>query len=574
MTSTGDSERAQQRETLASRISAFFQMSGPANMPRRLIGHVAMTCLVVVVIVASHNSTIHDSFEAFSLDKESNLVPEQADSQYPGTLDVLVKGVAPYTDQVNRPKQDVTIHTVREGESVEMIAAHYGISVPTIIWSNDLTDKALISDGQKLKILPVSGVLHQVSVGESLEDVAAKYRSDVDSIIEFNRITDPDNLMPGDRLVIPGGRKLGPQVVEGPPDRVPAGVSKSQAQAAAEAATKLTALDQPRAEPEPVPEPEPEPTALKPVVYVVKGGDTLGIIAGKFGISTESIVWANDLDGDVIQIDQELTIPPVSGVLHKVEEGDFVNTIAKRYGSSSTEIIDVNALAPPHYTIVPGQILVVPGGEPPPPPPPPQQVVHVVNEGESVAAIAGRYAVNPLSIINYNGLPRPYTIWPGQRLVIPGGVVQPASQVARQPSAAERAVVDSAADSAGPSLASSIIGTASKYLGFPYVWGGSTPDVGFDCSGYTWWIFRQIGRPLPRDLWGQLQAGQRVDYNSLQVGDMIFFVNTYQPGLSHNGLYIGGGQFIHAASETTGVIISSLSNPYWSNRYYAASRHW
>ncbi len=150
----------------------------------------------------------------------------------------------------------------------------------------------------------------------------------------------------------------------------------------------------------------------------------------------------------------------------------------------------------------------------------------------------------------------------------------PASQVVRQPSAADQAAAQSAVESAGPSLASTIIGTASKYLGFPYVWGGSTPGVGFDCSGYTWWIFREIGRPLPRDLWGQLQAGQRVDYDSLQVGDMIFFVNTYQPGLSHNGLYIGGGRFIHAASENTGVIISSLSNAYWSNRYYAASRHW
>ena len=319
---------------------------------------------------------------------------------------------------------------------------------------------------------------------------------------------------------------------------------------------------------------EPEPVVLRPFIYVVKSGDTLSIIGENLGVSTESIMWANDVDPDTIHIGEELTIPPVSGVIHEVEEGDAVHAIADRYGSSSSEIIEVNGLAPPHYTIVPGQILVVPGGEPPPPPPPAQQVVHVVNEGESVAAIAGRYSVNPLAIINYNGLPRPYTIWPGQRLVIPGGMISPASQVVRQPSAADRAVVASAADAAGPSLASIIIGTASKYLGFPYVWGGSTPGVGFDCSGYTWWIFREIGRPLPRDLWGQLQAGQRVDYDSLQVGDMIFFVNTYQPGLSHNGLYIGGGRFIHAASENTGVIISSLSNAYWSNRYYAASRHW
>ena len=208
MTSTTGPNQPQDRENLSGRISAFFHIGGPANVPRRLIGHIAMSALVIIVIVASHNQTVHDSFEGFSIDKQSDLVPSESVGQPSGTLDVLVKRVAPYTDQANRPKQDVITHTVQPGELVSTIADAYNISEQTIIWSNGLTDEALIETGQELKILPVSGVLHLVSADETLEDVAGKYQSDADSIIEFNQITDPANLMPGDVLVIPGGRKL------------------------------------------------------------------------------------------------------------------------------------------------------------------------------------------------------------------------------------------------------------------------------------------------------------------------------------------------------------------------------
>jgi cell wall-associated NlpC family hydrolase len=63
-----------------------------------------------------------------------------------------------------------------------------------------------------------------------------------------------------------------------------------------------------------------------------------------------------------------------------------------------------------------------------------------------------------------------------------------------------------------------------------------------------------------------------VSRDALQPGDVVFFQNTYKPGLSHDGIYIGGGSFIHAASEYTGVIVSRLDNPYWSGRYVSAAR--
>jgi cell wall-associated NlpC family hydrolase len=117
-----------------------------------------------------------------------------------------------------------------------------------------------------------------------------------------------------------------------------------------------------------------------------------------------------------------------------------------------------------------------------------------------------------------------------------------------------------------------IAAIAQRYLGYRYVWGGTSPATGFDCSGFVFYVYRQAGKYLPRDLWGQLNAGPRISRNNLQPGDIVFFQNTYTTGLSHNGIYLGGGRFIHAATERTGVIISRLDDPYWGPRYVGASR--
>jgi cell wall-associated NlpC family hydrolase/SH3-like domain-containing protein len=117
-----------------------------------------------------------------------------------------------------------------------------------------------------------------------------------------------------------------------------------------------------------------------------------------------------------------------------------------------------------------------------------------------------------------------------------------------------------------------IAAEAMKFLGYPYVWGGTSPS-GFDCSGYIYYVVNQVtGGGFPRGMEAQVNQGTFVPSDQLQPGDIVFQQNTYQWGLSHAGIYIGNGQFIHASTPGTGVIISDLWDSYWGPRYYTARR--
>jgi len=112
---------------------------------------------------------------------------------------------------------------------------------------------------------------------------------------------------------------------------------------------------------------------------------------------------------------------------------------------------------------------------------------------------------------------------------------------------------------APPNVHGGVVGIAMRYLGVPYVWGGSTPH-GFDCSGFVSYVFAQIGVSLPHSSYSQFGMGTAVSISQLQPGDLVFFT-----GASHVGIYIGGGQFIHAPHTGDVVKISSLSGYYSSN---------
>lgn len=113
------------------------------------------------------------------------------------------------------------------------------------------------------------------------------------------------------------------------------------------------------------------------------------------------------------------------------------------------------------------------------------------------------------------------------------------------------------------------VNLAFDYIGVPYVWGGTTPN-GFDCSGFTKYVFAQLGVTLNRTAAQQLKNGYKV--TDLQTGDLVFFENTYatSAAASHVGIYIGNNQFIHAAGG--GVKVTSLDHEYYAPRYIGARR--
>ena len=115
-----------------------------------------------------------------------------------------------------------------------------------------------------------------------------------------------------------------------------------------------------------------------------------------------------------------------------------------------------------------------------------------------------------------------------------------------------------------------IVAMAQQFLHVPYVWGGSSPG-GFDCSGFVCYLFGRQGFALPRMADGQFQVGRRIAKADLQPGDLVFF-ETYEVGPSHVGIYLGGGNFIHASSAAGIVTITPLSSSYYTARYLGARR--
>ncbi|OIK11455.1 peptidoglycan endopeptidase [Bacillus sp. MUM 13] len=305
--------------------------------------------------------------------------------------------------------------------------------------------------------------------------------------------------------------------------------------------------------------------------YIVKSGDSLSKIASAHHITVAKLKQMNKLSSDSLRINQKLTVPDTKVTLKKtnsvtytVTKGDSLIKIANKYSLTLAELKKLNNLKTASIYI--GQKLIISQTKektvvtlpkPANTEGKTESSAYLVKSGDSLWKIASQFKTSPQSIIDFNHL-KTDALTVGQSLLIPKSGTAPAPAPA--PPAEAKPNPLPAKD------ASSVIAMAKKMIGVPYSWAGASPD-GFDCSGFIYYVFKNSGYQISR-----VSAATYYDLGKSvaapKPGDLVFFSTNPASSvlISHMGIYIGNGQFIHASSSK-GVQISSLSMSYYQTRF-------
>jgi LysM repeat protein len=281
--------------------------------------------------------------------------------------------------------------------------------------------------------------------------------------------------------------------------------------------------------------------------YTVKAGDTLWRIASLNNISVQNLMSYNNLTSSTIHIGQQLNLNAPSTrdtVMYTVKSGDSLSLIARRFNTTVTELKSINQLTSDLIRV--GQVLKVPTTQTVQPIPSTNSTAYTVKSGDTLTKISLAYHLTVSELKSLNNLVND-TIYVGQVIK-----VNSTSVTTPEP---QQFNVDA------------LIAEAKKYIGVPYVWGGSTP-AGFDCSGFINYVFSSQGISVPRTV-ATLWASGAAE-STPQLGDLVFFG---QPGSvpTHAGIYIGNNQFIHSGTST-GVAITDLNHPYWKPLFSGVKR--
>ena len=287
-------------------------------------------------------------------------------------------------------------------------------------------------------------------------------------------------------------------------------------------------------------------------------------------------------------VQSEELSPPVGGaVLHTLENGQTVEELVRLYGAERSQILKVNGIKQLEGL----QKLWIP-------PSPRGWPLHQVTSGETFWRVSKMYDI-PVEHLKQANAQKDNRLMPGQVLILPRASVQARAtepQFGAQPrrSLASRGSRWTGATSSGwmevrlpdntrawartdslvlgswkPLAPDQLIDTARRFTGIRYHWGGIDPN-GFDCSGYVQEVFRLCGYRVPRLADVQHKELVKVDKESLQKGDLVFF-NTDGSGISHVGIYVEGNRFLHASSSR-GVMESSLEENYYKTKFVGGAR--
>ncbi|MCM3163846.1 LysM peptidoglycan-binding domain-containing protein [Metabacillus litoralis] len=267
--------------------------------------------------------------------------------------------------------------------------------------------------------------------------------------------------------------------------------------------------------------PEPVKSVSKTVsnvTYIVKGGDSLWVIARSYNTTVSELKKANNLNSDVIYVGQKLLIKQETTQTNQTKQEE-----EKKSEPTKQQVISN-----------------------------PNTSTYTVSSGDSLWKIANKFNITIAELKVLNNI-KSDVIIVGQVLKVSGD-----------------ATIDNSTEKTAPQNQNNKVETmlteAKSLLGVPYRWAGNTPS-GFDCSGFIYYVLNKVtsvSRLSTAGYWDMMKA-----INEPSRGDFVFFT-TYKEGPSHMGIYLGDNQFIHASSS--GVSISSLNNSYWKQRYLGAKR--
>ncbi len=420
--------------------------------------------------------------------------------------------VAKVTDATPQKKTDTNYtvsntYKINKGDTISGISSKFNISKENVkqwnnLYNNNLRtgqnlyltpNKDMVSASQRAQIKLKSKYTgeYKVKSGDTLGHIAAKHKVSVKELKSANDLKN-DNLSIGKVLKVPAQSKK---------DSVVAKQTKEK--------TTRTSITK----------------------YIVKKGDTLGVIAKRHDSSVAKIKEASSLKNNNIKVGDVLLIPGSKTVLK-----------AKKHTSTKS--------AGPKYTVV---------------------------TGDTLGKIAGTHGISIQDIKTANNL-KDNNLHVGTKLVIPAAsITNPKITRTTKKPAQQKKTVSKSTGSTNSiirniGIKEEIIRTAKQYLGVRYKFGGYSLKTGIDCSGYVKKIFGKFNIDLPRtarDMYWN--AGTKVSKSQLQIGDLVFFT-TYAKFPSHVGIYMGNGQFIHASSGARKVSITSLSKKYYQKRYIGAKR--
>lgn len=285
--------------------------------------------------------------------------------------------------------------------------------------------------------------------------------------------------------------------------------------------------------------------AFAATTYTVKQGDNLSRICKGSYVNALKVATANNLQNpNMIQIGMVLTIP------------DGIPTIAGSSGQSSGSSRPAsNSGGTPQSSSQNSSSAAGGSGN-----------RYTVQRGDTLSKIAAKFSTKVSTLASINGISNPNLIYIGQIIYLSGNGSSSNSAGENNGSASGSTSTSSPMDA--------FIAKAQQYIGVPYVWGGSTPSAGFDCSGYVCYVMNNCGQGWNvgrTNCNGLMYYCDKIAKSEMQPGDLIFFEKTYNTtGASHVGIYVGNNKMLHCGSG--GVKYSDITTAYYTSHYLCSGR--